>query len=80
MLLSFASDKSDVIYKHIYIVEDCYIERVILIINMLTKLLKLEHHRNVYESCNVINVIPNGLRIKESSSCVGEQSLEIAGS
>ena len=47
MLLSFASDKNDVIYKNIYIVEDCYIERVILIINMLAKLLKLEHHRNV---------------------------------
>ena len=39
-------------------------KRVLLIINTFTKLLKLEHHHNFLESCNVVSVVPVGLRIK----------------
>ena len=51
-------------------------ERVHLIINTFFKLLKLEHHRNFSELCNAVNIVPVGLRIKKSSSCVGEESRE----
>ena len=55
-------------------------ERVQLIINTFTKLLKLEHHRSFLESCNAVNVVPVGLRIKKSSSCIGEESQELGKS
>ena len=48
--------------------------RVSLIIDTFTTLLKLEHHRNFLESCNVITVVPFGLRTKKLSSCLGEES------
>ena len=52
-------------------------ERVLLIISTFTKLLKLEHHSNFLESCNVVNVVPVSLRIKKLIHCIRFQLFSV---
>ena len=49
-------------------------EGTLLILNSFTNLTKLEHHRNFFEFCKGVNVIPTGLSLKKIPSLCGKAS------